>query len=91
MTYQRTIVEMGTPAELAYAVEELMREQYRTLDHLDLTTFRREVRLAMRTIAEIRALAKSGDALGIMLMSSYRIPPDHAGRPERPVRRHLTR
>lgn len=80
MTYRRTIVEMGAPAELAYAVEELMRDQYRTLDHLDRTTFRREVRLAMHTIAEIQALAKSGDALGIMLMSSYRIPPVHAGR-----------
>jgi hypothetical protein len=71
--YQRIITELGGPANLAFAIEELMRDQYSTLDHLDRTTFKREIKLALKTITEIRALAARGDAMGLELMTAYRI------------------
>jgi hypothetical protein len=72
--YHKTIVACGCPAELAFALEELMRDQYGTLDHLDRTAFRREIKLGLAVIVEIRELAKSGDSTGIALVKAYRIP-----------------
>jgi len=51
--YQETIARLtGCPAERAGEVEELMRVQYGTLDHLDRRTFAADARLCWAAVQE---------------------------------------
>lgn len=57
--YQRIILENVDATEAqAPAVEELMRTQYGTLDHLGLGEFRREARICLRAIEQLEQAAR---------------------------------
>ena len=61
--YEESIVrETGCPPERAAEVEDLMRCQYGTLDHLDRRTFTADARLCWRAVRERDAHIAQGIA-----------------------------